>query len=212
MPVLGQQVAGAQPVPEVPLHSLYEHAEANCGAASSSSSHAVAKYVKKDGERKVACDSAHTTTWAADISGIDINSSNGVPETATFNSEQKDTRKQSEVSDLAEPDPEQDVTAEVCHQDEALQPANGVYSRTTSGGFSRQMTDPMPYSRTTSGGFSRQMTDPMPEVPRVLDQGDIIVKNTFLQFPEQEPIMPLRAVRTAAGRLDSMGSGDDSDA
>ena len=193
-PVLGQQVAGAQPVPEVPLHSLYEHAEANCGAASSSSSHAVAKYVKKDGERKVACDSAHTTTWAADISGIDINSSNGVLETATFNSEQKDTRKQSEVSDLAEPDPEQDVTAEVCHQDEALQPANGVYSRTTS------------------GGFSRQMTDPMPEVPSVLDQGDIIVKNTFLQFPEQEPIMPLRAVRTAAGRLDSMGSGDDSDA
>jgi len=185
--MLGQQVAGAPPEP---LQSLYEHAEAAYGASASSSSHAVVK------DREIA---ELTDLQAAEVPEIDVNPSNRVLETDAFDSEQTDTRQKSEararhVSDLAEPDPEQDIIAEACHQDEVLYPAYGVYSRTTS------------------GGFSRQMTDPMPEVPSVLDQGDIIVKNTFLQFTEQDHILPLRSVRTAAGRLDSMGSGDDSDA
>uniref|UniRef100_A0A7S1L1C3 Uncharacterized protein n=1 Tax=Alexandrium catenella TaxID=2925 RepID=A0A7S1L1C3_ALECA len=36
-----------------------------------------------------------------------------------------------------------------------------------------------------------------------LDSGELIVKNTFIQFSEDHT--PLRAVRTAAGRLDLMG-------
>mmetsp|Transcript_16040 Transcript_16040/g.31362 ORF Transcript_16040/g.31362 Transcript_16040/m.31362 type:complete len:384 (-) Transcript_16040:75-1226(-) len=176
--------------------------QANCGVVASSFSHAAAKNaclakyadVKRDWEQRTSGDSAHSSTRVPAIPESDVNESNVVDETAAFNSQQSHATTNSQISYLAEPDPEQDVIAEVGHQDEVLQNSYGVYSRTTS------------------GGFSRQMSDPIPEVPSVLESGDIIVKNTFLQFTEQEPMLPLRSVRTAAGRLDSMGSGDDSDA
>lgn len=48
------------------------------------------------------------------------------------------------------------------------------------------------------------MQDPLASMMPVLGSGELIVKNTFLQFTEEDHV-PLRAVRTAAGRLDLMG-------
>lgn len=53
-----------------------------------------------------------------------------------------------------------------------------------------------------------QMSDYSPShlAAPVLGNGSVFIKNTFLEFGEQqEPIAPLRSVKTASGRLDCMG-------